>query len=51
MSMRCTGEKCPLKDLLDELEGGVQSCTAHDCPNRTLPGTSDEAPEEVEVCR
>ena len=42
MSTRCTGEKCPLKGVLDELSGGVESCTAHNCPNRTLPDADDD---------
>ena len=42
MSMRCTGEKCPLKNVLDELSGDVKSCTAHDCVFRTLPEADDD---------
>lgn len=46
MSMKCTGEKCPLKPMLDELLGGVESCTAHNCPYRTLPEIGDKSPKE-----
>lgn len=31
--MRCTGEKCPIKELTD----GATICTAHGCPHRTWP--------------
>lgn len=33
MSMRCTGEKCKLGALTKD----VTACTAHNCPDRTLP--------------
>lgn len=33
--MRCTGEKCPIKELTD----GATICTAHGCPHRTWPTT------------
>lgn len=46
MGMRCTGEKCPLKGLLEELQGDIQSCTAHNCQNRTVPEADDEQPKE-----
>lgn len=48
MSMKCTGEKCPLNGLLEELQGEIVSCTAHNCPNRTVPVTDDEPPKECE---
>ncbi len=57
MSMSCTGEKCSLKGILDELQGEIVSCTAHNCQNRTASVTnadriramSDEELTEHEV--
>ena len=46
MGMRCTGEKCPLKGLLEELQGDIQSCTAHNCQNRTVSEADDEQLKE-----
>lgn len=34
--MRCTREKCPIKELTD----GASMCTAHDCSYRTEPMTN-----------
>lgn len=34
--MRCTREKCPIKELTD----GASICTAHDCSYRTEPMTN-----------
>ena len=34
--MRCTREKCPIKELTD----GAIICTAHDCSCRTEPMTN-----------
>lgn len=31
--MKCTQEKCPLKNVIGE----VDLCTAHNCPDRTRP--------------
>lgn len=36
MSIRCTGEKCKLGALTKD----VTVCTAHNCPDRTLPLTN-----------
>lgn len=40
MSLKCTGERCPFKELTE----GVSICTAHDCPYRTEP--VQEPPKE-----
>lgn len=39
MSLKCTGERCPIKELTE----GVSVCTAHDCPHRTEPKTPTNA--------
>lgn len=39
--MKCTQEKCPLKNTL----GPITSCTAHNCKFRTLPKTPDPEPD------
>lgn len=49
MSMKCTGEKCPLRGMLSELRGEVRSCTVHNCPNRTVPVSMSKTDFHINV--